>query len=149
MCAITRANFCQKSNPSSFKTNTKDQAENFKIAKLKDTFDLRQLLLCTSGRPGTHYVDLLASNSEKPTCLYHQRVLGLKVYASVTLIFTLCVCLCLCLMYTDACKDQRKTHREAAQGGGQETHSVSQHVIIHVEVGCVRRTAHIRDVRSF
>lgn len=108
MCAITRANFCQKSNASSFKSNTKDQAENFKIAKLKNTFVFRQILLCTSGRPGTHYVDLLALNSEKPTCLYHPRVLELKVCASVTLIFTLCVCLCLCLMYTGACKDQRK-----------------------------------------
>lgn len=111
MCAITRENFCQKSNPSSLKSNTKDQAEDFKIiAKLKNIFVFTQILLCTSGRPGTHYVDLLALNSEKPTCLYHPRVLGLKVCAptAVTLIFTLCVCLCLCLMYTGACKDQRK-----------------------------------------
>lgn len=97
MCAITRGNFCQKSNPSSLKSNTKDQAEDFKIiAKLKNIFVFTQILLCTSGRPGTHYVDLLALNSEKPTCLYHPRVLGLKVCAptAVTLIFTLCVCVC-------------------------------------------------------
>lgn len=79
MCAITRVNFCQKSNPSSFKSNTKDQTEDLKIiAKLKNIFVFRQILLCTSGRPGTHYVDLL----------------GLKVCASATLIFTLCVCVC-------------------------------------------------------
>lgn len=30
-----------------------------------------------------------------------------------------------------------------------DTYSISQHIVVHVEVGCVRRAAHIRNVRCF